>query len=420
MDALVDGERRRDRDRTPRRRSLTAGRGTIARSRAFPNSIPPFSRLPMKRTIPALLTLCWSLAGCSSIVHIHDIDDGTVLVDRVETDGSRVVYRLRASDQGAPKLIRDRHQTVKRVRLPVTVADLNKDRAAALGVEAWKGVYVENVAQDGSLAKCGLRRGDVLLTVNGMEFTNARQFNELAAAKLSDANTLQLAILRGEDGKSWTGMTLTADADLVEVRDSARTTTDLSSAELARESMGMQIAEIPAEQAREIFGVEEPVLVVTSVEPGTPGYLAGIRARDRVLELDGKPVRAASDADNALRDAIAKSEGAGEVVVAVDGPLGSLTAPVAVDSDLESSSEFTFPILWCYERDHRSLNWGCLQFIFLFGGRYEREYLNSSTRKVAYRSSLELLPLGLFEIEEDPHEKEIEFLWFIHHRWSKR
>lgn len=373
----------------------------------------------MKRMIPATIALCWALTGCNSILHINDIDDGTVIVDRVEPDGSRIVYRLRASDDGSPKLIRDRHQTVERIQLAVTVADINKDRAANLGVEAWKGVYVENVVQDGSLAKCGLKRGDVLLSVNEMEFTNARQFNELASAKLAGATALRLAVLRGEAGQPWAPLNLTADPEVVEVRDSARTTTDLPAVTLARETMGMQIAELPADEARQIYGTDQPTLVVTRVEPGTPAYLAGFRTRDRVLELDGKAVHVASDADNVLRNALAKPSGENEMVVVVDGPLGSLTAPVAITPDFESTSEFTFPILWCYERDHRSMSWGCLQFIFLFGGRYEREYLGSSTRNVAYRSSLELLPLGLLEIEEDPHEKEIEFLWFIHHRWSK-
>lgn len=375
----------------------------------------------MKLATSAAIALFVSLTGCSSIVHISDDDDGNVIVDRVLDDGSRVVYRLRASDDERPKLIRDRHQTVKRLRLPVTVADLNKDRAARLGVEAWKGVYVEGVTVDSSLAKCGIRNGDVLLAVNGMEFSNARQFNELASVKLADASALVLSILRQDTGDvpTWTALELTADPDTVEVRDSSRSTTDLPSVVLARDSMGMQIAELSAHAALEIYGEEHATLVVTDVEPGTPAYLSGIRARDRVLRLDGSPMASASDADNALRGKLASSNGEAEMVVEVDGPLGSLTTPIAIAGDVDESSEFTFPILWCYERDNQSMNWGCLQFIFLFGGRYEREYLNSSSRDVAYRSSLELLPLGLFELEEDPDEKEIEFLWFIRHRWSK-
>lgn len=375
----------------------------------------------MKLATSAAIALFFTLTGCSSIVHISDEDDGNVIVDRVLDDGSRVVYRLRASDDERPKLIRDRHQTVKRLRLPVTVADLNKDRAARLGVEAWKGVYVESVTADSSLSKCGIRNGDVLLAVNDMEFSNARQFNELAAAKLAGASALELSILRQDTGDvpSWTALKLTADPDTVEVRDSSRSTTDLPSVVLARDSMGLQIAELSAQDALEIYGAENATLVVTDVTPGTPAYLSGIRARDRVLRLDGLPVASASDADNALRGKLATAGGEAEMVVEVDGPLGSLTTPIAIAHDIDESSEFTFPILWCYERDNQSMNWGCLQFIFLFGGRYEREYLNSSSRNVAYRSSLELLPLGLFELEEDPDEKEIEFLWFIRHRWSK-
>ncbi len=366
----------------------------------------------------ALVTL--PLSGCVS-VHMTGLDgDENVLVDRVEADGAHVIYRIRpGGGDEPPKLVRDRHVTVHKVDLHLTVGDINKDRAAKLGVEAWKGVYVEAVANDSNLAKGGLKKGDVLLAINGNAFTNARQFNELGAEKLTGATTLKLDILRPEGGAgaTWTPITLEIPADSKEVRDTIRDTMKLTAASRLEKSTGMRVAELSPEQANEVYGDSNGRLVISAVRPGSPAYLAGFRAKDRIAKMDGKAIGSSAEAD-ALVDTKLTSGQPTTIAVDVEGPLGAHASDVEVKKRLDQRSEFSFPILWCYQNDTDELEWGCLQFIFLFGGRYERSYLNSPTRQVALRSDLELLPLGLFEFERDPDESRVEFLWFITHSWS--
>jgi membrane-associated protease RseP (regulator of RpoE activity) len=371
-----------------------------------------------------LLALALPFASCSSssmVSGVFDDGDATTLAERNEADGSRVVYRLRPSDDGeAPKLIRDRHTTVTKVRLPITVADINKDRAASLGVEAWKGVYVERVTDGSSLAKAGLNSGDVLLAINDVAFSNARQFNETAVDRLGSATQLALEILRadGQDNRTWSPLTLTTAADTREMRDTVRDTIELEYAPGVESQTGMQVTQLDADTSKEVLGIEQPTLVVSKVHPGSPAYLAGIRARDRIAKIDNQTADTVATINAVLTKRAQQSESK-SLMVEVDGPLGSLTAPVSVVSHLHDESAFTVPIVWCYERDIDRLEWGFLQFIFQFGGSYERQYVDSASRAVAYSSSLSLLPLGLFELDEDTDEQEIEFLWFIHIRWPK-
>jgi membrane-associated protease RseP (regulator of RpoE activity) len=374
----------------------------------------------MNSRIAILALIALPLGGCVSITAGGRDGDENVLVDRVESDGAHVVYRIRAGGgDEPPKLVRDRHVTVHKIELHVTVGDITKERATKLGVEAWKGVYVESVGTDSNLAKGGLKKGDVLLAINGNAFTNARQFTELGADKLEGATALKLDILRPEGGPqpSWTPISLDIPADAKEVRDTIRDTMKLTAAQKLERSTGMRVAELTAEQASEVFGNGGSRLVICNVRPGSPAYLAGFRAKDRIEKVEGKAVDSGSDVD-AIVDAKLNAGTPAAIAVDVEGPLGAYAATVDVRKRLDQRSEFSFPILWCYESDTDELEWGCLQCIFLFGGKYERSYLNSSTRQVALHSDLELLPLGIFELERDPDESRIEFLWFITHKWS--
>lgn len=358
--------------------------------------------------------------GCVTYGHTHSLSDGNLVAKQTDAEGASVEYRLRsAAGDDDIKLVRDRHVTEKRIDLPLTVSDLDRDRAAALGVEPWKGVYVERVKSETGLGNSGLRKGDVLIAINDIEFNNARQFRETAAEKLKGAESLKLSIVRIEEGNPPTRTPLALDAtpDRRDVHDTVRDSFSLTTSKAIAQHTGLMLAELTPELAKEVYGDDRSTIVVADVILGSPGYLAGFRKGDRLMQFDGKPVAPIATLEANL---LAKGADAGNPTVSLvaEGMLGSHTASVEVLPRLDRHNEFTFPILVCWSKDTSEFEWGFLQFIFLFGGRYERKYLDSGTREIAMRSDLEVLPLGLFELERDVHESEVRVLWFITHRWS--
>jgi serine protease Do len=80
--------------------------------------------------------------------------------------------------------------------LGLVVADIPDDRKAQLRIKG--GVLVE--AADGAAARSGLRAGDVILSLNNQDVTNARQFNE-AVSKLDRTRTHIMLVRRGESAQ---------------------------------------------------------------------------------------------------------------------------------------------------------------------------------------------------------------------------
>jgi serine protease Do len=77
--------------------------------------------------------------------------------------------------------------------LGLTVSDLTPDRLKELGVKS--GVQVDAV--DGPAASAGLRQGDVILSMNNVDVTSAKQFNE-QVAKLDRKRNVALLVRRGD------------------------------------------------------------------------------------------------------------------------------------------------------------------------------------------------------------------------------
>jgi serine protease Do len=77
--------------------------------------------------------------------------------------------------------------------LGLTVSDVNPERLKEMRLKS--GVQVDAV--DGAAARVGLRQGDVIVALNNVEVTNARQFNE-AVAKLDAKRNVVLLVRRGD------------------------------------------------------------------------------------------------------------------------------------------------------------------------------------------------------------------------------
>lgn len=169
--------------------------------------------------------------------------------------------------------------------LGVAIQDLNETLADALGLKVKAGVLVSDVTASSPAAKAGLKRGDVILSIDGKATTStSRLRNRIAIA--GPKTKLVLGIWR--DGKKQS-LTVTLGELAAEG--------DLASSAVESELLGITVATIDS-NAREKFNIPETVrggVVVTKVDSTSRAAMAGIRPGDVVIEVNRRSVTTAKD-----------------------------------------------------------------------------------------------------------------------------
>jgi Do/DeqQ family serine protease len=170
--------------------------------------------------------------------------------------------------------------SVRRGMLGVTAQGLTSDLAAGLGLQQVKGALVSAVTPGSPADKAGVKRGDVILEIDGepVDDSNALR-NKVSRLQPGTAATLGLV----RDGRQ-----RQLRVQLAELPRTARSESRAASPSGPTGALGLSVA--PAGS-----GVE-----VTRVDPAGPAAGAGIRAGDVLEEVNGRPVRSASELRSAL------------------------------------------------------------------------------------------------------------------------
>lgn len=123
--------------------------------------------------------------------------------------GSYAGYSFAVPVSIAKKIVSDLMEfgEVQRAILGVSIAELTEELAREMGISPIKGVLVSAVASDGAAQKAGLRPGDVLLSVNGVEVNSVSQLQE-QVGKHRPGQRVELIALRGGERKHFS-VTLT-------------------------------------------------------------------------------------------------------------------------------------------------------------------------------------------------------------------
>lgn len=353
-------------------------------------------------------------AGCNSTHSIDFTRDGVDLAEQSVDSEGKVVYRLYPGTNGAPKIHRTETQKVDRVRFDVTVRTINQDQAKRLALPAWSGVYVESVGAKSNAAKAGLAEGDVIAAVNGAPMSNAEQFAESIVPSLAPGQPVTLRVLRRsgtEPAAPLAERTVTFTPDVSEETVSNTEAIPLEFSKVVMNQTGVQFAEVPDELARQIYQTSGPRSIVAGTLRGSPGYFAGLRGGDLVLNCG-------SEANPPLRDLVATASSSDDLDLRVDGPYGPHQATVDVVGDVNRSTNFHFPILFDYEASIERTEWSFLDFIFQFGATYWQNYEPMRGRTPESTWKLSLFPLGMFEFEGGPTYNQYTFFWLID--WETR
>lgn len=174
---------------------------------------------------------------------------------------------------------------VSRGRLGIGIQDLDAELAAALGLPAHRGVLVVDVEAGAPAAAAGLRRGDVVLSVNGQAVDSTGRLRNLVASAGANGKA-RLALLR--DGRE-----LEVTVTLAELADDATRAGGTPARPAASRPLDGLTVEPLSDASRRRFGVPPKVavgVVVTAVVRGSVAAATGLRPGDVILEIDRKPV----------------------------------------------------------------------------------------------------------------------------------
>ncbi len=153
------------------------------------------------------------------------------------------------------------------------------------------GVLVSEVIKDNPAEKAGVKAGDVITKVNGVDVENVEWFRR-KVAELAPGSVVTLTLVR--DGK-----TMTVRVKLTEMPDDAQASVPGEDKPAAK--LGIAVRQLTDAERREA-GVEGGV-VVESVEPGSAAADAGMQRGDIIFEVGDRKIETVADFNRAVTQA---------------------------------------------------------------------------------------------------------------------
>jgi len=145
------------------------------------------------------------------------------------------------------------------------------------------GVLLGEILPGTPADKAGLKDGDVIVEYNGRKITDAESFR-LMVADTPVGTEVPLKVIRE-------GKTMTVRARVAEMPE------DLVAQppQEVKQELGLKVANISSDDAKELGVAEKEGVVVIEVEPGSPGDEAGIKRGDVITKIDLKPVKSVAE-----------------------------------------------------------------------------------------------------------------------------
>ncbi|MGE0824639.1 MAG: DegQ family serine endoprotease [Candidatus Binatia bacterium] len=180
---------------------------------------------------------------------------------------------------------------VTRGWLGVAIQDVTPELATSFGLTEPTGALVADVTKDGPADKAGLKRGDVITAFLGTPITAAHDLPALVAQS-PVGEKAEVTVLR--DGKEKT-LTVTL-GELTDQRASAEGGAESGA------NWGLTVANLTPETTRRFdLDPDEPGVVITDVDSGSPADDAGLQPGDVIQEVNRRAITSVDDFTTAVK-----------------------------------------------------------------------------------------------------------------------
>jgi Do/DeqQ family serine protease len=183
--------------------------------------------------------------------------------------------------------------TVKRPWFGARLDSVDREKAEALGLDRPTGALVASVVENGPAATAGLRRGDIILAIDGQEITDPDAFGFRFATKGLSGQT-SLTVQRA--GRKIVMPVRLGSAPETRPRDpiTIRTRSPLA---------GLNLVNASPAVAEEI-GVDSLTdgVVITAVEDGSPAQQVGFQKGDILVSINNEQPKTTRDVERLTRE----------------------------------------------------------------------------------------------------------------------
>jgi serine protease Do len=192
--------------------------------------------------------------------------------------------------------------------LGVSIQPVTPDIASAFHLTGTpRGALVGDVTPQSPADTSGIRKGDIILAINGDTVRDSRQL-ALRISELSPGASVRLHILR--DGKEMDQTMVLGEAPPAGVSSNA----PAQSGSGAAPKLGISVVPLTPDLARQLnLPGQTSGAVISEVDPGSPAEEAGLQRGDVIQEVNRQTVRKPEDVEQAL-----SSSGSGPLLLLID------------------------------------------------------------------------------------------------------
>jgi serine protease Do len=187
------------------------------------------------------------------------------------------------------------HGKVTRAYMGIIPQDVTPALAKQFGSTETRGALVGDVSADSPAAKAGLKRGDIILELNGKAISGSNELR-MSISMMQPKTTVKLKVQR--DGSEKEMAVTLGELPAPEERASK----EKNGSEGALE--GVEVENLDAQTAKQLgLPAESKGVVVTDISPSSPVAETGLRKGDVIQEVNHQPVQNVAEFDRAMKKA---------------------------------------------------------------------------------------------------------------------
>lgn len=185
-----------------------------------------------------------------------------------------------------------KHGSVQRGWLGVQIQELSADLAAAFELQNIGGALINEVLVDSPAASAGLQAGDIVTAVDGAPVRDVNDLRNRVAA-LAVGHETALTIWRDGATKTVT-VKIAHQPEPVRQADARRAQPQprgpITPSVKKPGDLGFTLSALDGRNARRLGVEADSGVLVQTVTPGSPAFLAGVQAGDLIQAIDRRPV----------------------------------------------------------------------------------------------------------------------------------